>query len=331
MQHKLTHSIITLICSLLCLSTQAQVLSDQSHISLLTCSPGQALYERYGHTAILVEDSQQDIHWVFNYGMFDFNTEHFYYKFVKGQTYYELGIEDYTGFNLHYAMSGRDIYEQELNLTLPERQALLDALIENYEPQHRSYLYNFVFDNCATRPLALIRQVLGDSIHSCYRGYQDLTYREFLQHYTGAGSWADFGINMLFGYRADQPMRGDASLFLPEEVMKYLSSATRQDGARIVRSETIGDFTVPATPWYATWYFGLVVFMMVFVLISRIDRRRKHYSWWADAVAVVIYLVCLGIVVFLTHFSIHPLVGYNWRLIVFPIAHLCARLTYFIR
>jgi hypothetical protein len=36
-------------------------------------------------------------------------------------------------------------------------------------------------------------------------------------------------------------------------------------------------------------------------------------------------------VVFLTFFSCHPLVGFNWRLILIPLIHLCARLVYLLR
>lgn len=309
---------------------QAQTLSDSARISLLTCTPGQAVYERYGHTALLVYDAPQDIHWVFNYGMFSFDTDNFYYKFIKGETYYQLGVEDYRSFLVNYNIEGREVYEQELNLSRDERQALFDALLLNYRPDNRYYLYNFVFDNCATRPLALIRQTLGDTITSNFRGYTGLSYREFIHHYTGSGSWADFGINMLFGARADEPMQGTASLFLPEEVMLYLADAHRADGTALVRSQSVRPFSPRHTPWYTTWYVGMAFFFVLLVVLSRIDRRRGKFSWWFDLICVILYLGCVGIVFFLVHYSIHPLVGYNWRLAVLPVLHLCARLSYFL-
>ena len=55
---------------------QAQTLGENARISLLTCSPGEELYARYGHTAIRVLDETNDIDIVFNYGIFDFNTDH---------------------------------------------------------------------------------------------------------------------------------------------------------------------------------------------------------------------------------------------------------------
>ncbi|MBO5552896.1 MAG: DUF4105 domain-containing protein [Paludibacteraceae bacterium] len=309
----------------------AQQLSEKSKISLITCSPGDELYARYGHTALLVYDPVQNIQWVFNYGLFDFEVEDFYLKFVKGETFYELGVEDYQQFLIAYSLENRQVYEQELNLSLEQRQAFLDALLENYLPQNRKYLYNFVFDNCATRPLTLIRNVLGQEFKSTYRGYQGLTYREFISHYSRPSSWADFGINLLFGKRADQPMTEGANLFLPEEVMNYVAGATLSDSKELVRSQSIHPFEIKKVPWYETWYFGAVLFLILTIAISRIDRHRGKFSWWYDAIFVVIYLLLTGLIFFLVHYSIHPLVGYNWRLLIFPMIHLCARLTYFFR
>ena len=62
-------------------------------VSLITCSPGTEIHAFFGHTAIRVIDPQNRRDIVFNYGMFNYKTENFIYKFVKGETFYELGAE----------------------------------------------------------------------------------------------------------------------------------------------------------------------------------------------------------------------------------------------
>ena len=315
-----------LLCAVM--STHAAELSDSSRVSLLTCTPGEELYARYGHTALLVADPAQDLEVVFNYGIFDFNVDHFYYKFVKGETYYQLGAEVYHQFMLAYAMDDRRVFEQELNLTRDQRQAVFNALLENYKPENREYLYNFVFDNCATRPLAIIEQAIGDTIRSTYRGYQGLTYREFISHYTRTSSWADFGINMIFGCRADEKMDGRKNLFLPEELMNYMAAATLPSGEPLIKKQDVEPFEIKQVPWYATWYVGVAMFFVIMLVITRIDKHRGHISWWLDIVLGIVYLLLVALVVFLRYYSIHPLVGFNWRLLLLPILHLCARLSY---
>jgi len=305
------------------------------YFSLLFCSPGEELYTRYGHTAIRMQDTERKVDVVFNYGVFDFNTDHFYYKFVKGETYYELGIEPTRFFLFDYDDETRPVYELPLNLTDSQALALEQALAVNYRPENRTYLYNFVFDNCATRPYNLIKSIYNDTIVSPYNEWENSSYREFLQHFTGRGTWEDFAINMIFGRRADIRMHGEDRLFLPEAMMFFLRDAHLPNGTPITLSSTKpltpSPFVVPITPWYKTWYFGLAIFILFMFLINLIDLRRNKCSWWIDLPFILVYAVCFALAIFLTFFSIHPLVGFNWRLFLFPVIHLCLRLIYILR
>lgn len=315
-----------------CIQLQAQTtLSDEARLSLLTCTPGTALYERYGHTALRVYDPVNDIDISFNYGLFDFNTDHFYWKFVKGETWYQLGASSTKWFMFEYESADRPVYEQVLNLTPEQREAIWLALVENYQPENRYYLYNFVFDNCATRPYLLIANALGDTIISDYVGYTGQTYRRFIRHYTGAWSWENAGINLLFGPKADRQMLSGQRLFLPEELMLFMQSAHLKDNTPLVRESYIAPFDSVHTPWYASWPMGLALFFMAMMLVSIYDRKRQKWSWWADLIVLVPYVMLLVIVTFLTFFSCHPLVGFGWRLLIIPITHLCARLIYILR
>lgn len=333
MWHKLRIYIICL-CLALSLGAHAAVqLSQDARISLITCTAGEDLYTKYGHTAIHVYDSVNEIDAVFNYGTFDFNVDHFYWKFVRGETWYELGMSyDIDYFRAAYEQEGRQVYSQEMNLSQTEKEALWEALLINYKPENKMYLYNFVFDNCATRPYQIIRKYCQDSLVSDYTGYTGRTYREFLRHYTGEYTWANAGINLLFGPKADQPMNSEQRLFLPEELMLYMAQAHRKgDNTPFVKQSTIGAFEPVHTPWYASWPFGLVLYFLFVAGMSYYDRRRKKWSWWVELVAGIPYLLLLLLVTFLTFFSCHPLVGFGWRLLIIPATHLCARLIYIVR
>lgn len=325
---------ISLLACIFTLSLSAQTLSDEARISLLTCAPGKNLYSRYGHTAVRVNDPINDIDIVFNYGTFDFNTEHFYWKFMRGETWYELDATPYWWFMRGYEENNRRVYEQVLNFTPAQTNLLWDKLLTNYEPQNRKYLYNFVFDNCATRPYVLIDAVFSgtnaEGMWSDYQGAEGQTYRRFIQRYTGKGSWSDFGINLVFGPKADQPMHGEERLFLPEELMYYISEARTAD-KRLVKSERIAPFDIKPVPWYKTWYFGIALYFVLLALITGYDRKRQKWSWGVELAVGVPYGLLLLIVTFLTFCSCHPLVGFGWRLLIIPIVHLCARLIYFIR
>ena len=303
-------------------------LSDSAQIYLLTCTPGNQVWSKYGHTGIRVTDNTQQLDIVFNYGIFDLTSDDFYIKFVYGETYYQLGIESYCYFDKFYRHIGRTTYWQELNLTPSQKQQIFDALLLNYQPANRYYLYNFVFDNCATRPYHLIKSALQDTIISSYHGYEGTTFRQAITHYTGHNSWVDFGINLVFGNRADQPMTNEQRLFLPEELMNYMAQAQLSDGTPLVKSQHIAAFPPAIVPWYTNCWWGILLFALLMLALSLYDRRRHHLSWGVDMALGIVYLLLIALVIFLTCFSCHPLVGFNWRLLLFPFIHICTRLVY---
>ena len=306
------------------------LLSPNAKVHLLTCTPGTEVWTKYGHTGIYVEDPDNQLDIVFNYGNFSFG-ENFYINFIKGDTYYQLGIEPYYYFDAVYKRLGRKTYWQELNLTQEQKQKVFDALVINYRPENRFYHYNFVFDNCATRPYHLLKAALNDTIISSYEGYANQPYRAAISHYTRPHSWVDFGINLIFGKKANVPMNNEQRLFLPEELMFYLSAAHLSDGTPLVVSENIQAFEIEAVPWYADSRIGIAIFALLLMLISWWDRKRNKLSWWVDVLFGMVYLILFVLVIFLTYFSSNPLVGFNWRLILLPVIHICARLIYWLR
>ncbi len=134
----------------------ANKLSDSAVLSLITCSPGTELYSVFGHSAIRISDPVNGIDSIYNYGTFDFNTPNFYLQFSRGKLDYILDRQYWPFFQYEYLLTNRWIKEQVLLLNQSYKQKLYDALEVNYQPQNRSYRYDFFYDNCATR----IRDIL---------------------------------------------------------------------------------------------------------------------------------------------------------------------------
>ena len=141
---------------------------DSIRLSLLTCAPGSEIYAHFGHTAIRYENYTRKIDLVFNYGMFNFREPHFVWRFVKGETDYQLGITPYIYFRAEYAMRGSSVYQQVLNLTQAEKERLVALLEENYRPENRIYRYNYFYDNCTTRARDKIEEAIrGKVVYPC--------------------------------------------------------------------------------------------------------------------------------------------------------------------
>ena len=299
------------------LTLTAQTLSEQSVVSLMTCTPGRPLYLHFGHSALRVQDPafhgadgiSCPIDWTFNYGIFSFDTEHFYVKFTRGETDYMLAMQETGYFVASSQADGRDVFEQELNLTLAERQQILDALIENYRPENRVYRYNFVFDNCATRPLRLIEKALPDFHVST--DTLEATWRDQITYYSGKWTWGEFGINLVFGRLADKKMTVAESLFLPENLMNYIQASG------LVGRSHIGTFVPRDGTFMGSPYLVLIILCLLIVCVTVWDFRRKKQCYVMDATFYLLYTLVGCILTFLMFFSTHPFVteNANWLIL----------------
>ena len=118
----------------------------KTEISLLTCKPHAQIYSLYGHTAIRVVDTEQNMDVAINWGVFDASQPNFVAKFVLGFTDYTMSIVPTEYFLREYEYYGSPVYQQRLNLTEAEKARIMKALDENYRPENRVYRYNYVYN-----------------------------------------------------------------------------------------------------------------------------------------------------------------------------------------
>ena len=315
--------ITTILFCFLNANAQQISISDSAIISLITCSPGEEVYAKFGHTAIRINDSKNGVDLVFNYGIFSFETENFYYKFIKGETDYQLGIYDTRYFLPEYAQRNSMVWEQILNLTTTERRNLINSLLKNYEVENRTYRYNFVFDNCASRP--------RDKIFSAIQGYvkfqqsaETKTFRQWIGVYVGTDTWLKFGIDIVFGMDADRVATISESMFLPEVLMNEFQTAQIQTAngqiRKLVSENKIlvnkKDINTLEDSWIYKPISIFIFLLMIGICLTiwDIKERRLHFKYFDTLILVVSGIGGL-IAFYLMFFSLHPLVKSNLNLL----------------
>ncbi|MDX2250622.1 MAG: DUF4105 domain-containing protein [Bacteroidia bacterium] len=309
----------------------APKLSPEAQISLLTCQPGEELYSSFGHSAIRISDPQTGLDVVFNYGTFDFQTPNFYLKFMRGQLNYKLDTDPWREFDYAYRYFKRTFDEQVFNLTLEQKQAVFDYLDKNYQPENRFYLYDFFFDNCATRISDVFIDVLGDSL-KFDPGYTDTdkTFRDLIGEYLQGKAWTDFGIDLALGRVIDRAATPREQAFLPDYLAKYLGAATIvRDGKEqpfVVSDNRLYDSGVvyPPTPF---WLRPGVFFWPLLLLIGfltwreyKAGKRRK----WLDVTIFLIYGLAGVLIALLWFATDHTATANNLNILWLLPTHLLA-------
>lgn len=206
--------------------------SQKYRVSLVTVGPGAIYWERFGHNAILVEDRDRGIKATFNYGMFDFEQEGFFINFLRGEMRYRLVAFDADDDIAGYIAEGRSVDVQELNLTAPQSQALVDALRENLKPENREYRYDYFTANCSTRVRdALDRALDGQLYQQLSSPSRGFTYRAEALRLTAPDFWLSRGIHAGLGPFADRPISYWEEDFVPMEFAKHLREIRVADGS----------------------------------------------------------------------------------------------------
>lgn len=315
--------IMLFLCMLLPLQAQKHTLSNQAQISLLTVSPSdEEVYTVYGHSALRIQDRANQIDLIFNYGLFSFSKPNFIYRFAKGETDYQLGVSYFRDFLIEYEMRGSEVTEQVLALDSIEKVRIWEALLVNYQPQNREYRYNFFYDNCATRPAAIIAQHLSGEIQFS-SSEQEVSFRDIINDCTRNHPWLTFGCDLALGSPTDQPITPEEKMFLPIYLKEAFQQATviRNDGSqsKLVESERlliegVTDDSERDTFLFTPLLCGWICFLLI-AAITWMEWHNRSYYRWLDCLLFFTAGLAGCVLFFLCFISTHPCIWPNWSIV----------------
>ena len=308
------------------LSATSQSLHDSVSVALITCHPGDQVYELEGHTAlriILPDGTDMTVNW----GLFDFNSPNFLYRFVKGETDYRMGAAPTQHFLTQYAREGRRVDQTPLNLTPRERDRLVSLIDSTFRIGSPVYRYNYVLDNCATRPLDYIAMAIGapvqltDTTALAHRAGN--TFRSDMTAFHSNYPWYQFGIDLALGSLIDRPLAPGQHAFAPVSLAVMLQGSLRpapDDPSHLIPLAGATTTLLPdngggpdgPTPWFLTPLAVCSLFAIITLAISLHDLRRRVISRWFDTIYFSIMGLAGLLLTFLIFISVHYATSPNW-------------------
>jgi len=299
-------------------------LSEKSKIYIITCSPGNELYQAFGHSAFWIVDPVSRINYIYNYGTFDFSMPHFYTNFIRGRLNYMLSVEYANYFEKEYTNQGRDVWKSELNLTTKQKNKLFNYLMWNAKPENKFYLYDFFKDNCASRIIDVLDKVLNDSIIFPKMEINQ-TYRESLKPYLTPIPWTRFGINLLLGLPADIKLDVHKAAYLPAYVdtisqKALIKTPTGTKPLILERTYMVqSNYHYPKPTWMTpTLVFWVLAFLIIFAFV--IEKIKKTTFRWIDFSILLIVGIAGLLILFMWIGTDHSPTKWNLNLIwAFPL------------
>ena len=287
---------------------------DSADVYLVTCAPGTESYSIYGHTALRINFRGTGFDMVYNWGIFDFSTPNFVYRFAKGRLDYMLGAYDYEDFLQEYISEGRSVWSQKVNLSNAEKETLFTLIDENLRPENVRYRYDFFYDNCATRVRDIIARSATDTV--IFPVVQrEKSFRQLIDPYQKVLPWLDFGADMLLGLQADRKATSSDEMFLPIYLKNnMLNSYIIHDNSREPLTGppvTVVDIP-PLETGKGAWIPQAVLYLLLLaVLLGTFVLRKPGVEKAVDIFLYFIYSLLAIVLVFTNLFSEHHALHYN--------------------
>lgn len=286
---RIVSSIILLLFLITDVSALAVTVTDSTRagryrISLITCGPGEEIWETFGHACIRVIDSTKtdaERDKIYNYGFFEASEDNPLLKqvftgwlvdFVDTITYDELMIE--------YRAKRRSLNEQVFLLNDQQKEQVVTFLRNNMKKEYRYYNFDTFYDNCSTRIRDLFELLFGKRLRfgPVLESGSKVTYRQATINRMCVEQekyWFRFVLNLTYASRADRVMSDRDAMFLPVFLAKGFAGATL-DGKPLCRAIT--PIQAESIVWTDTGARPIkyLFLISVFVVLISITKQRSY-------------------------------------------------------
>lgn len=207
---------------------------DRYRLFLTTMGRDDPLYVWFGHTSLVIEDTESNRQVMYDFGIISFE-EGFYRAFALGRMWYLTWATD---ANMRIAIASgeqRDISTVELKLPQKVIVEVLRHLNRVTDEEHSTYLYHYYDENCSTR----IRDIIDTAVQGEFRRYAesvtvDPTLRELVSMSTAGSPAVMWALDFLQSGVIDKEITLWQAMFLPrileEAVLDF--SYTLDDGSK---------------------------------------------------------------------------------------------------
>jgi hypothetical protein len=214
--------------------------AGQLRVGVMTMQPGEVFWERFGHDAIVIQDTSTGAALSYNYGFFDPGEPGFLGRFVRGEMEYMLVALPVQDDLATYRDEGRGVSIQWLDLSPAQARSLADALAEAARPENARYRYDYFTANCATKVRDAIDEALGGEMHHEIAGRsRGNTYRSEAVRLASPATWMWVGFDIGLSRRADRQLSRWEEAFVPMRLADSLDEARLADGRPLVLSEQV--------------------------------------------------------------------------------------------
>ena len=185
---------------------------------------------------------------------------------------YKVGKYNYKSAEAFYKSQNRFIKEQILDIDDNDKMLLFKYLEENVQPENSSYLYNYIFNNCATKIRDVLFSVFQERVEFKSEG-EGMSFRSLMDLYLKKNEWGDLGIDICLGSSIDVEASNLDQMYLPDYLFTGLEIATLDNKKLVNETLTyIPDYNEYNQSIFSPKSYSLIItilFHAIFIFISK--------------------------------------------------------------
>jgi hypothetical protein len=200
-------------------------------VFLITLGPADPVRSRFGHTALWIQNAESGMGKTYEYGLSTRQDMRATFAMLRGQIVSYPGSKDPHGLLTSSAAHNRSAHLLELNLTAAEKLELREILESERQPGSAPRAHDFYRNSCTTAVRDVLDQVLDGRLRATTEplGTSE-TYRTLTRRYLLGDPLLDVATMIMLGPRADRPITGWDTMFLPAILRDRLMTVTVGDG-----------------------------------------------------------------------------------------------------
>jgi len=258
---------------------------------------------------------------VYNWGVFDFATKNFAWKFAKGRLDYMVIAESPRGFMGEYFYEKRYVYSQQFNLNSNELRILINLVHKNLLPENAKYRYDFFYDDCSTRIRDLIEKAVGDILkYPPAETGKIPSFRDMVGKYQNPYPWLKFGVDLIMGSTADKKAVFRDRMFLPIDLKEELSKTFVNRSGKMIpllqNPVVLLDFKEPdSRPYFLLappFIFTLVI--TIILILTAVIKNMKIIRI-LDIIIYSLFSILSVLMIFFNFFTDHQQMKWNLNIL----------------
>lgn len=262
---------------------------------LLTMGPGDELYSRFGHAALLLRwPDGPDV--VFNYGYAEFEDPGLVWAFLRGRARFWVARAGLHTTLDEYSRQDRTVYYQQLELSVAQRRELARLLEHQSRPENRSYVYHHFHDNCSTRLRDLLDRITDGALARRLKGRPGPapTLRQLVRQGFAGRLVLLLAVDTVLGRTLDRRLDRWEAAFLPRELRRDATEVKLAGGPLtgevLQLYERRGGDPLASDPLAAVKLLWLAAGLALLLGLAMILLARRR-SRWAGLPLLVLSLV----------------------------------------